>query len=58
MSASTPTNYVLGKSAHEDERLMFQARLLRPYTERYFRSAGIVPGMRVLDVGSGMGDVA
>ena len=58
MSAPTPTNYVLGKSAHEDERLMFQARLLRPYTERYFRSAGIVPGMRVLDIGSGMGDVA
>ena len=37
---------------------MFQARLLRPYTDKFFRAAGIVPGMRVLDLGSGMGDVA
>lgn len=58
MSAVTPANYVLGKSLHEDERLMLQARLLRPYTDQYFRSAGIVPGMRVLDIGAGMGDVA
>jgi ubiquinone/menaquinone biosynthesis C-methylase UbiE len=36
---------------------MFQGRILRPYTDRYFRAAGIVPGMTVLDVGSGMGDV-
>ena len=27
-------------------------------TERFFRAAGVVPGMRVLDIGSGMGDVA
>ena len=37
---------------------MLQARMLRPYTEKFFRAAGLVPGMRVLDVGSGMGDVA
>ena len=37
---------------------MLQARLLRPYTEKYFRSAGLAPGMRVLDLGSGVGDVA
>ncbi|MEP7312984.1 MAG: class I SAM-dependent methyltransferase [Pseudomonadota bacterium] len=55
---NTPSNYVLGHSTHEYERLMFQSRLLRPYTEKYFRTAGIVPGMRVLDLGSGMGDVA
>jgi len=35
-----------------------QARVLRPYTERFFRGAGLAPGMRVLDIGSGMGDVA
>jgi len=35
-----------------------QARILRPYTERFFRAAGLGPGMRVLDIGSGMGDVA
>ncbi|MEP6717046.1 MAG: methyltransferase domain-containing protein [Terriglobia bacterium] len=37
---------------------MFQARLLRPYTDRFFRAAGIAPGMRVLDLGSGMVDLA
>jgi len=55
---STPSNYVLGQSTHEYERLMLQARLLRPFTEKYFRAAGVAPGMRVLDLGSGMGDVA
>ena len=37
---------------------MLQARILRPYTEKFFRAAGLAPGMRVLEVGSGMGDVA
>src|SRR6476619_4866632 len=58
MSSPTASNYVLGQSDHEYERLMFQARILRPYTEKFFRAAGLAPGMRVLDVGSGMGDVA
>jgi 2-polyprenyl-3-methyl-5-hydroxy-6-metoxy-1,4-benzoquinol methylase len=50
--------YAMGYSVDELERLMFQARLLRPMTERLLRGAGIGPGMRVLDVGSGAGDVA
>ena len=50
--------YVLGHTAHELERLQTQARLIDPYTRRFFLDAGIVPGMRVLDVGSGAGDVA
>ena len=58
MSSPTASNYVLGQSVHEYERLMLQARMLRPYTEKFFRAAGLAPGMRVLDVGSGMGDVA
>src|SRR4249919_2438082 len=58
MSSPTASNYVLGQSDHEYERLMLQARILRPYTEKFFRAAGLAPGMRVLDVGSGMGDVA
>ena len=58
MSSPTASNYVLGQSVHEYERLMLQARILRPYTEKFFRAAGLAPGMRVLDVGSGMGDVA
>jgi ubiquinone/menaquinone biosynthesis C-methylase UbiE len=58
MSSTPASNYVLGQSVHEYERLMLQARMLRPYTEKFFRAAGLAPGMRVLDVGSGMGDVA
>jgi len=50
--------YVLGHSEHEVERLKTQARLIGPITERFFRAAGVAPGMRVLDVGSGAGDVA
>jgi ubiquinone/menaquinone biosynthesis C-methylase UbiE len=55
---SAAANYVLGHTTHEYERLMLQSKALRPFTERTFRSAGIGPGMRVLDLGSGMGDVA
>jgi len=50
--------YELGHSDRELERLSAQARLLDPITRRIFLEAGIVPGMRVLDVGSGAGDVA
>jgi ubiquinone/menaquinone biosynthesis C-methylase UbiE len=37
---------------------MRQAERVAPVTERLFREAGIGPGQRVLDLGSGMGDVA
>jgi SAM-dependent methyltransferase len=50
--------YVLGHSERELERLSAQARLLAPTTKEYFIAAGVAPGMRVLDVGSGSGDVA
>src|SRR5262252_3747331 len=51
-------NYILGHSEAEIRRLQMQAAILRPITERLLRGAGIEPGMRVLDVGSGAGDVA
>jgi SAM-dependent methyltransferase len=51
-------SYVLGHSERELERLTIQARLIQPITRRFFVDAGIAPGMRVLDVGSGAGDVA
>jgi ubiquinone/menaquinone biosynthesis C-methylase UbiE len=50
--------YILGHSELELRRLMVQARILRPITERMLRDAGIGAGMRVLDFGSGAGDVA
>ena len=56
--AGPTRGYVLGHSDRELERLTAQARLIDPITRRFFRDAGIVRGMRVLDVGSGAGDVA
>jgi SAM-dependent methyltransferase len=58
MSIGSASDYVLGHSPEEYARLTLQARIVRPYTEKFFRTAGLVPGMRVLDIGSGMGDVA
>ena len=50
--------YVLGDTDAEHARLMRQAARLAPLTARLFRDAGIGPGQRVLDIGSGVGDVA
>ena len=59
MTASSPTSdYALGSTDAEHERLIRQAARLAPRTERLFREAGIGPGQRVLDLGSGVGDVA
>jgi ubiquinone/menaquinone biosynthesis C-methylase UbiE len=52
------TDYVLGSSNEEHERLTRQAGTLEPYTKRLFQDAGLGSGQRVLDVGSGVGDVA
>ena len=49
------TDYVFGRSRAEYDRLIEQAELLRPLTERMLRSAGICQGMQVLDVGCGVG---
>lgn len=53
-----PKDYVLGSSDNERKRLTSQAAFLRDATQTAFRAAGIVKGMRVLDIGSGAGDVA
>jgi 2-polyprenyl-3-methyl-5-hydroxy-6-metoxy-1,4-benzoquinol methylase len=58
MSVQTDPTYALGRSDVEYERLTTQAALIRPMTERLLFDAGIGPGQRVLDVGSGVGDVA
>ena len=51
-------HYALGNTDAEHERLIRQAVRLAPLTERLFREAGIGTGQRVLDLGSGVGDVA
>jgi SAM-dependent methyltransferase len=53
-----PGSYALGATDDERERLVAQATLFDRTTERYLREAGLAPGMRVLDLGTGMGDVA
>ena len=50
--------YDLGHAAAELERLKVQAAVMAPITRRLFEEAGIGPGMRILDIGSGAGDVA
>lgn len=57
-SARSDPEYLLPRTSEEYERLGRQAAFLGGPTERLFRAAGIRPGMRILDVGSGAGDVA
>jgi 2-polyprenyl-3-methyl-5-hydroxy-6-metoxy-1,4-benzoquinol methylase len=54
---TTDHEYLLGHSAQEQRRLAEQGVILQPITERLFRDAGLRRGMRVLDVGCGVGDV-
>ena len=55
---SSTNEYILGRSPGETRRLVLQDQLYRPLTRHLFVTAGIGPGMKVLDVGSGAGDVA
>jgi ubiquinone/menaquinone biosynthesis C-methylase UbiE len=52
------SHYALGNTDAEHERLIRQATILAPLTERFFRQARIGLRQRVLDLGSGVGDVA
>lgn len=51
-------NYALGHSDAELRRLACQGEFFRDLTEDVLHRAGLAPGMRVLDVGCGAGDVS
>jgi len=58
MSTPARSTYALGHADVEVQRLLLQARLYDDDTEHALRRAGLRPGMRVLDVGCGPGDVS
>jgi 2-polyprenyl-3-methyl-5-hydroxy-6-metoxy-1,4-benzoquinol methylase len=55
---SSNPDYVLQSERAELERLAHQARSLEAATLVHLQLSGIRPGMRVLDLGTGIGDVA
>src|SRR5215472_9789215 len=56
--ATETTHYVLGNTVGEHERLRRQSRLLDRITRHWLENIGLRAGMRILDVGSGVGDTA
>jgi ubiquinone/menaquinone biosynthesis C-methylase UbiE len=50
--------YVLGHDAPEIDRLQLQAAVIGSITRRLIDESGIRPGMHVLDIGCGAGDVS
>lgn len=58
MSSANTRTYVLGHSAGELARLERQAEIFAEPTDDILRRAGIGRGMRILDIGCGVGDVS
>ena len=54
----THTDYLFAQGTDETRRLQRQADFLSRFTHSLLDAAGITSGMRVLDVGTGIGDVA
>lgn len=53
-----PREYLAADRQVEEERLLAQGKVIDPLTRRVFASAGLARGMRVLDLGSGAGNVS
>lgn len=50
--------YPIGEDDAQTRRLITQAQLYNPFTRSFFQAAGIVPGMKLLELGSGVADVS
>ena len=57
-ASKSDATYTLGRTSHETNRLIEQSRIYGESTHRLCKRAGISKGMRVLEIGSGAGDVA
>jgi ubiquinone/menaquinone biosynthesis C-methylase UbiE len=58
LTKESSAQYVMGHNERERRRLALQASILQPFTEELLRRAGITTGMRILDIGCGVGDVS
>ena len=50
--------YVMGHTDRERRRLALQASVINPLTDNFLRRAGVSAGMRVLELGCGIGEVS
>lgn len=55
---SEDRKYTMGRSDEETQRLIEQSQLYDRVTRRFLHETGLSEGMKVLDIGSGAGDVA
>ena len=57
-ASNRDATYTLGRTSHETTRLIEQSRIYGESTQRLCKRAGIAQRMRVLEIGSGAGDVS
>lgn len=57
-SLASHPDYVLGSSDEERQRLAVQGRTINKFTHRFLLESGIKAGFHVVDLGTGVGDVA
>jgi ubiquinone/menaquinone biosynthesis C-methylase UbiE len=56
--SQTSSTYVMGHDDRERRRLSLQASILNPLSEQLLRRAGVSAGLRVLDIGCGVGELS